>query len=1206
MSCAKLSGLKRLVSHDTPFGRQIRGVAAERYKKREAEKREGPKMIVTFASRRMNHINVRNELLLHKADFPFAPSLLHNVRIVYKPRMPTGFRNHVDASIDAFKLPTTCFCEQVDPKFKVGGHVLTADVDVLSPLLDERHRDAIKWLITNAGPRYRSDLSVVQTLLSIRADLESFIASCELSDPEKKCTNEEKTLWVERMCESLAHTFYAHRHEKLKSPLNGMNVTKVLQAAHERYVFAPADKNAQNTVIWCKALYRDNISSHLSPPVYEEVSSQRTFEELIEDHRAVANTYGKAGYDTLPYLYKLAKIHKLEQCRDGAPPTRPICGKSRKSKPGEPSQFANVNSLSDVHRQVAAMLSSVMDLLVLRDQRSKIRYCWFVRTTQEVIDTVCSDSTIEEFETSDFSDMYTNIPLDDLVTELHAAIELAADELARLFNVTLVDAREVLRFTPMRKWERPSGRAVASHWSLHTLKNVLERIVYMSYVRVGDRLFRQTRGIGMGPESSPPIANLYLHMKERKWIDKKLCAEGEEFIQRRYNNFRSFVRQMDDNLFPIDRSSREYGALPEVEDYGGLQFNVTGSGQMVKFIGLQFKTEPRGTHQQRTHEVSVKAYDKQESFAFTLIRYPTWHSNVPRHIITGCIVGMLVRFLRLTSKTQDFVVQAVAGLKRMCEFRQYPTHAVKSGVAKFVKRNIEPRFVEMVKDRLFEVLQPPVVEAASPVATSDADQAPVPPGAQAPSPAEGTNAEVFELIINALEPETAENQLERNPSTIRIEDLSAQSAHGTRRSRRKKQIVRPPYQTRGVTTRALARSVGQLANHVQRLSEARASSLPASSAVTPSTNQTVPAIDQDAIRRSLREVIHEQSSASSRTDEVLAQAVANVSESAKQSSQIVERLCDTLSRQSDRHASDLAAVVAVRPPDNNNVASLQLLEDLRKESSEFKEFAKSFLLSVMRKGESETAPPMIDGVLSKLQAIAESQHQQAQALLMSSAAAQSGLTQSVELLGNRLADSTRLALAPPPPPVIHLGAPAINVQPLVQVNSPSDNPRIFEFMATLFAQQREMMAHFHASVEGIAIASREQSKHLLEQSVSQQGLLLSKFSESVAGMMQSNASPTLMLLPVLRQCITGLAQTRESISTIQRSSLMLLESCERSEGSVRAESPEPAVRMENAGVEEARRSKTRVSRARSEAAEPVAVAPRVQEDDAPQDTADRA
>ena len=566
---------------------------------------------------------------------------------------------------------------------------------------------------------------------------------------------------------------------------------------------------------------------------------------------------------------------------------------------------------------------------------------------------MCSDPTIEEFETSDFSDMYTNIPLDDLVKELHAAIDLAADELARLFNVTLVDARESLRFTPLRKWERPNGRVVASHWSLHTLKAVLERLVYESCVRVGDRVFRQKQGAGMGAESSPPIANLYLHMKERKWIDKKLREHDEAFIQRRYNNFRSFIRQMDDNLFPIDRSSLEVGALPEVEDYGGLQFNVTGSGQTVKFIGLQFKTEPRGTAQQRTHEVSVKAYDKQESFAFTLIRYPTWHSNVPRHIITGCIVGMLVRFLRLTSKTQDFVEQAVAGLKRMCEFRQYPIPAVKSGVVKFIKRNIEPRFVEMVKHRLFEVLQPPVVEAAPPVAASDADQAPVPSGAPAPSPTDVAGAAPPAVPA----PPEAEPHVEPEVFTIRFEDRSAsQSAPVSRRSRRLR-LGRPPIVTRSATTRAIVQSVGQLAAEVRRLSENRESSRPASSAVTPSTNQTVPAIDRDEIRRSVRDAFIESTSlASSRTNDELAQAVATVSETARQSQRTVEQLCDTLSRQSDRHATELSAVVALRPPDNQQ-DNRHLLEEVRKATLDFKDFAQSFLLSVMQRGRSKPTGP---------------------------------------------------------------------------------------------------------------------------------------------------------------------------------------------------------------------------------------------------------
>ena len=161
-------------------------------------------------------------------------------------------------------------------------------------------------------------------------------------------------------------------------------------------------------------------------------------------------------------------------------------------------------------------------------------------------------------------------------------------------------------------------------------------------------------------------------------------------------------------------------------------------------------------------------------------------------------------------------------------------------------------------------------------------------------------------------------------------------------------------------------------------------------------------------------------------------------------------------------------------------------------------------------------------------------------MLQSSAAAQSGVAQTVELLGNRLAESTRLALPPPPAPVINVSAPSVNVQPLVQVNSAStDHSRLLEFMAHLYNQQREMMQHFHTSVESIAAASRDQSKLLVDDSIRTQGLLLSKFSESIVGAVQSQAGPARMLLPAVRQCIVGLAQTR-AISTIQRTSQLAL------------------------------------------------------------------
>lgn len=1140
MRDSTLCALKRIVPSSASFGRQLRQVASDRQRQRARDKHDGLRFVVTFASRKMQAVNVRQELQRNLSRWPYDRKLLDNLRVVYKPLAPKNFRNHVDASLNAFDLPTTCDCSCVDEKYKVGGHVLTADPSVFLPMLDERHQGPIKWLIEEAGPKFRTDLGHLRVLASLRNDIESFLNTVEVGLKDTTTVSPDaKKEWSDSVFNSFASCLFS-KSSSVQSPVGRLNISDVMAKVHERFVLAPADKNAQNTAIWCKALYRQSIESHLSPPVFVEVTSSVTYDDVISDHRAFAKSYGKPAFDTLPYVYKLAKIHKLEQNPD-RPPSRPIAGKSVKNKPGDPSENRGVNSLSAVHQQTAKMLQSVMDLLILRDRRSKVRYCWFVRTAQEVIDTICSDSTIEEFETSDFSDMYTNIPLEDLVKELHGAIDLATDELARLFSVSPNDACKVLRFTPMGKWEQ-STKYSPSHWSMDALKQVVEKLAWATFVRVGDRLFRQVRGVGMGQESSPPMAQLYLHMKERRWINKLIASAGPAHVERCYNNFRSFVRLMDDNMFPIKRSDREFGALPEQDDYGGLEFKVTGEGQRVKFIGLEFVTERRGTPPNFVHEVNVKAFDKQKSFAFTLIRYPSWHSNVPRHIVTGSITGLLCRFFTHTSKTSDFITQAVDGLKNLHRLRDYPSHVVKSGIVKFLQRNIDQHQFAAVRDALFAAVETNSVAAPLPVDPGAGHRASQPSGAsQQPirqSPAAEQDRSATPLVVEFSLPRSED------------QDSATPRAPAQSKSCKSRKVVLQ--QRRTIMTRAavkaqlhvLTEALVERARTSERMK--RSSSRPASS--TDGTSQRMPQIDYSQVERSVERALRELLPQFAQPAGVCSQASPVAPPVSDALHKTVQHLCDTLANQQQQQQQLVHDVLAQREASPQHDNALALVAAVRQEAQSVMDRAMSVVTAV---ADRPAQPDFTVLVRHMCEVMASAQQQYAQ-LLEQHRASNATSGRLIELVENRL--SQPLPLPPPPAPqplqielrhaqphIVELPSQVVTLQQQVVQTAPSSDAllaRFMEMMSHNFEYQRRMLESTQQAMLAIADTSRDNSKLLLDGALASQQLLLTNFTTSVDKVMQLNNQPLTQLCPALLQCLEGLAATREVLSSVSRPLLL--------------------------------------------------------------------
>jgi hypothetical protein len=206
----------------------------------------------------------------------------------------------------------------------------------------------------------------------------------------------------------------------------------------------------------------------------------------------------------------------------------------------------------------------------------------------------------------------------------------------------------------------------------------------------------------MGHEYCPAIANMFLHMCEREWVDSMIFKYGEDEVHRRWNNFRSFCRQMDDIFFPMINSDYEDN-LPTTFDYANLEFSTTFQGQYVEFIGLQVRLVPN--HSGR-NEVRFSCLDKSEKLKYNLIRFPAFSSTIPKVMITGCITGALVRCLSLTTRTTDFLDMAAKTLNYMITERFYDVQTVKSAVFKFSKRHVNDVGKDIVQAILSKVGTP--------------------------------------------------------------------------------------------------------------------------------------------------------------------------------------------------------------------------------------------------------------------------------------------------------------------------------------------------------------------------------------------------------------------------------------------------------------------------------------------------------------------
>jgi len=674
-SLPKVKRLLLTVDKDAPIARTLREVRRDKYNNK---KTSSSNFTVTWASREMSHTNVSSTVRDSTAHWPFEKRYLENTRVTYRLNKHAGgsFRNYIEASLNIESCDITCDCSTRDPKFLYHGHVLTQDAAVFLPEVPDTHRDQIRHLVEIHGPKHRFSLPNLKSLDLVREAATNFVVTYA---KKNKMKSEDALAtasdWIDFVVSNVTFSPDGVNHYAIP-------IKKLMSQVHAKFVLAPTDKAAQNTTIWCKKLYYNTFTNHLQSDTFAECDEP--IDDVIKRHDGIATTFGKKGHPVLPYMYLLVKFHKLEGRSEALPPVRPIVGKSVKNTgTDQPYNRAGLNSLSEVNIQVAAMLNSVLDLLLLDDQANLIKRCWYTRTVEEFVDIIGRESDLKYISTADFKDMYTKLPQDVLLKHLEKATQLAARVLARQFH--MAQGEYGICFTPEGTWQKiPAELQKRNQWSLKKLNQILAELIDNSYVLIGKRLFKQVIGVGMGHEPCPAIANLFLHICERKWVNEMVAKYGEDEVHRRWNNFRGFCRQMDDIFFPMDNDQSLMDPLPTRHDYEGLEFNFIHEGTYAEFIGLEIRLLPVNGRNQ----VMFTSIDKDKKYKFQLIRYPAFSSTMPKVMITGTIVGMLVRCLTLTTLTEDFMTMAAKTLNYMITHRFYDLHTVKSAIFKFAKRHL--------------------------------------------------------------------------------------------------------------------------------------------------------------------------------------------------------------------------------------------------------------------------------------------------------------------------------------------------------------------------------------------------------------------------------------------------------------------------------------------------------------------------------------
>ena len=169
---------------------------------------------------------------------------------------------------------------------------------------------------------------------------------------------------------------------------------------------------------------------------------------------------------------------------------------------------------------------------------------------------------------------------------------------------------------------------------IHMVDTVLDN----SYAKFATVAFRQVKGIPMGGNASPEIADLTLTNMEYRYCSKK---ENENKIK----DIKLASRYVDD-LICINNKNIDFNLIAK-EIYGtNLALEATHkSNKETNYLDLTIKLD-QGIH--------YNLFNKTDDFSFDVIRYSNFKSNIPNNYKYNIISGETIRTARASSNKNNF------------------------------------------------------------------------------------------------------------------------------------------------------------------------------------------------------------------------------------------------------------------------------------------------------------------------------------------------------------------------------------------------------------------------------------------------------------------------------------------------------------------------------------------------------------------------
>ena len=174
------------------------------------------------------------------------------------------------------------------------------------------------------------------------------------------------------------------------------------------------------------------------------------------------------------------------------------------------------------------------------------------------------------------------------------------------------------------------------------MQEILEFILDKIHVKYGENVYKQVIGIPMGLDSGTDIANLLLYSYESDYVGE--ISKVDLLTARKFKLNGRYIDDLFVANFPTfrDHIYRIYPRDLEIK----LESNNT---KVVTYLDLKIESE--------NSILKFSVYDKRDDFSFDIVNFPYIDSCIPKKSAFGVYYSQLIRYARLSSKYEDFLLR---------------------------------------------------------------------------------------------------------------------------------------------------------------------------------------------------------------------------------------------------------------------------------------------------------------------------------------------------------------------------------------------------------------------------------------------------------------------------------------------------------------------------------------------------------------------